>query len=540
MNNQTKILTMTCRTLLLSFSLLTTMVSAQPGIITTVAGTGVSGFSGDGGAATMAKISRPVSVSVDGSGNIFFVDQDNQRIRKVDAAGIITTVAGTGVAGFNGDNISATTAQLQNPRGVFVDGSGNIFIADGDNQRIRKVDAGGIITTVAGTGVSGFSGDGGPATVAKLNNPYAVSVDGSGNIFIVDGDNQRIRKVDAGGTITTVAGTGVSGFSGDGGPATAAKLDGPYDVSVDGSGNIFIADRTNQRIRKVDAGGSITTVAGTGVSGFSGDGGPATAAKLKFSTGVFVDGSGNIFIADILNQRIRKVDAGGTITTVAGTGVRGFSGDGGAATAAQLANPIAVAVDGSGNIFIADQRNRCIRKVGGQLSTVASTPNLISSTGESGSMEQNLGKGLRVGQTFTMGSKAKTLTSIDVKLALPGNGGILAIDVYEFNAGKLAAPIASTPLKGYPLSEAGALHSYDFSNKLLEANKTYAFILRNNGWNYFQVKGAQSSDSNSDQTAFYSKTGAGNDPYNVDFNAEKFDIWFNVHLKNPVMATSIP
>ena len=347
------------------------------GTITTVAGTGESGFSGDGGPASEAQVNFPWGVVVDGAGNLFISDRSNHRIRKVDAAGTITTVAGTGESGFSGDGGPAGEAQLSFPYDVAVDGAGNLYISDLNNHRIRKVDAAGTITTVAGKGEGGgFSGDGGPAIEAQFNNPYAVAVDGAGNLYISDLANNRIRKVDSSGTITTVAGQGEpGGFSGDGGPATEAQLNFPWGVTVDGAGNLYIADIGNRRIRKVDATGTITTVAGTGESGFSGDGGPATQAQLSRPRGVAVDGAGNLFIADSGTRRIRKVDSSGTITTVAGTGVRGFGGDGGPATQAQFDNLHAVAVDGAGNLFIADYNTYRIRKVdpAGTITTVAGT-----------------------------------------------------------------------------------------------------------------------------------------------------------------------
>ena len=261
----------------------------------------------------------------------------------------IDTVAGLRVIGDGGP---ASEGQFYLPTGVAVDGAGNLYIADTDNHRIRKVDAAGTITTVAGTGESGFSGDGGPASEGQLHRTYGVAVDGAGNLYIADADNNRIRKVDAAGTITTVAGTGESGFSGDGGPASEGQLDFPVGVAVDGAGNLYIADADNNRIRKVDAAGTITTVAGTGESGFSGDGGPASEGQLYYPYGVAVDGAGNLYIADTDNHRIRKVDAAGTITTVAGTGGEG-----------QLYYPNGVAVDGAGNLYIADTVNHRIRKV---------------------------------------------------------------------------------------------------------------------------------------------------------------------------------
>ncbi len=343
------------------------------GIISIVAGDGTDGFSGDGGPATSASLDVPEGVFVDGSGNIYIVDTGNHRIRKVDTSGIITTVAGNGFHGFSGDEGPATSASLTWPEGVFVDASGNIYIADTSNQRVRKVDTSGIISTVAGDGTRGFSGDGGPATSASLNGPSGVFVDGSGSIYIADEYNDRIRKVDTSGIITTVAGNGTRAFSGDGGPATSASLDGPSGVFVDGLGNIYIADEHNHRIRKVDTSDIISTVAGDGTRGFSGDGGPATSARLSSPLAVFMDGLGNIYIADGGNHRIRKVDTSGIISTVPRDGIAGFSGDGGPATDASFFTPRGVFVDGSGNIYIADMNNGRIRKVdtSGIISTVA-------------------------------------------------------------------------------------------------------------------------------------------------------------------------
>ncbi|MVM31458.1 hypothetical protein GO755_15540 [Spirosoma sp. HMF4905] len=335
---------------------------ATDGTITTVAGNGATDFSGDNGPAINASLASPSGVAVDGTGTIFIADQTNNRIRKIALTGIITTVAGNGSFGFSGDTGPATSAALAGPTGVAVDGAGNLFIADPNNNRIRKVATDGTITTVAGTGSAGFSGDNGPATSAKLNNPTGVAVDATGNLFIADRDNNRIRKVATDGTITTVAGTGSAGSSGDNGPAISAKLNNPTGVAVDGAGNLFIADKNNNRIRKV-VGLTITTVAGSGTQGSSGDNGPATSARLNTPSGVAVDGSGNLFIDDTFNHRIRKVTTGGTITTVAGNGSPGTDGDNGPATSAQLNAPFGIAVDGPGNLFIADQANNRIRRV---------------------------------------------------------------------------------------------------------------------------------------------------------------------------------
>jgi len=340
------------------------------GAITTVAGIGGPGFNGDGVPATQAPLSSPFGVAVDGSGNLYIADTGNNRVREVAAgSGLITTVAGTGVAGYGGDHGLATQAQLASPNDIAIDTMGNLYIADPGNNRVRKVATGtGTITKVAGTGGTGYGGDGGPATQAQLANPFAVAVDGTGNLYIADPGNNRVRKVAAGsGTITTVAGTGVAGYGGDGGPATQALLSAPTFVAVDGAGNLYIVDLNNNRVRKVSTGtGTITTVAGTGVAGYSGDNGPATQAQLANAAGVVVDGAGNLYIADNGNNRVRKVSTGsGTITMIAGTGLNGYGGDGGPATQAQLASPSGIAVDGAGNLYIADTNNNRVREVVG-------------------------------------------------------------------------------------------------------------------------------------------------------------------------------
>ena len=306
---------------------------------------------------------QPYAAAVDGSGNIFIADTTNLRIRKVDTGGIITTVAGNGSLGYSGDGGPATEARLGYVYGIAVDSIGNIFVTDTTNSCIRKIDANGIITTVAGNGLWGYDGDNGPALQARLKIPRGVAVDSAGNIYIADTYNYRIRKVDANGIITTVAGDGTRGYGGDGGPARQGSLRWPMGIAVDHEGNIFIADYGNNRIRKVDRTGIITTVAGNGVEGYSGDGGPAIQANLGYPDGVATDSIGNLYIAAGANDRVQKVDTSGVIMTLAGNGESGYSGDETPAASAKLNSPTGVAADSKGNIFIADSSNNRIRKV---------------------------------------------------------------------------------------------------------------------------------------------------------------------------------
>jgi sugar lactone lactonase YvrE len=316
------------------------------------------------GAGVAANLDWPQGVAVDGAGNLYLAD--NCRILKVAAGtGILTTLAGDGSYGYSGDNGPATKATFGYPQGLAVDRTGYLYIADTWNNRIRKVDlATGYVTTVAGNGSMGYAGDSGLATAARLDFPAGVALDDAGNLYIADNYNQRVRKVAAGsGIITTVAGNPSGAYPGDNGQATSAYLGGAAGVAVDGSGNFYIADYNV--IRKVTAAtGIITTVAGNGTTGYSGDGGPATAAALNRPSGLALDGTGNLLIADKGNHRVRRVDlTSGVITTVAGSNGWGYSGDGGAAASASLSSPSGVAVDGNGNIFIADAGNQRVRAV---------------------------------------------------------------------------------------------------------------------------------------------------------------------------------
>jgi sugar lactone lactonase YvrE len=494
---------------------------ASSGIVTTIAGNGTAGYSGDGGPALQASLYYPTAVAADSSGNIYIADSSNAGIRKVDPSGIIRTVAGNQVPGFSGDGGLATSAQIgTSASGVVPDDNGNFYIADTQNARVRKVDANGIITTYAGNGSFQISGDGGPATAAGIgpvsslllrgnhlyitssadilavdlttqiiniiggggingyrgdggsalsalfSYPQGMATDPAGDIFIADTFNNRIRKLDpsqivttvgggyigdrgpataaslnrpaqlafgpqsslyvpeqggnrvrrvsSNGMITTFAGTGITGYSGDGGPATSATISAPQSVVADSSGNIYIADTGNSRIRRVDSSGLITTfssipavslaidsndnifasdfnviwkispagsasiVAGMQFCfGYGGDGGPATQACLFFPYGVAVDKSGDLYIADWINYRVRKVNSAGIISTVAGTGQPGYSGDGGPATSAMLNLPQDLAVDGKGNLYIGDAQNARVRIVSpsGTIRTLAGTGN---------------------------------------------------------------------------------------------------------------------------------------------------------------------
>jgi uncharacterized protein (TIGR03437 family) len=349
------------------------VASMPQSVLVTVAGTGQRGSTGDGGPATQALLSRPIRIDIDGAGNLYLTDSDNNTIRKVTPQGVISTIAGrAGRSGFSGDGAAAVDALLNFPIGVAVDGSGNVYICDNGNSRIRKVTAAtGIITTIAGNGTQGFGGDGGPGTAAQLNTPQNVAVDKDGNVYISDFGNNRIRKVNASdGNISTVAGNGSVGFSGDGGPATQAQLNSPNNVSADKDGNLIICDPGNFRIRKVTTDGVINTIVGRGQQGFGGDGGHATDAMVNVPVGAIVDQAGNLYFSDRSNHRVRRVAAGsGIITTIAGfgpstvSGGGGFNGDGLASLASALNFPTGLAIDPAGNLYIGDRDNGRVRKI---------------------------------------------------------------------------------------------------------------------------------------------------------------------------------
>ncbi len=346
---------------LLLFGSLMLGVNAQ--IITTSAGNGHIGFTGDGGPATSAEIEGPQAVATDGSGNVYLGDYSGTRLRKVNTSGIISTIAGDGVPSFSGDGGPATAAEIQGVYSIRADASGNIYFDDYVNHRIRKINTSGIITTVAGNGVAGYSGDGCPATAAEFGVHIGIAIDQYGGIYISDLDNSRIRYVDNSGYISTYAGTGVVGYSGDGGPCGSAEIGWPTYLTVDASSNIYFTQGVGSVVRKISNTRIITTVAGNGTGGFSGDGGPATSAEMYNPQGVAIDSYGNIYVSDDQNQRIRKINKSGIITTFAGNGAFGYNGDGGPATSAEISQPEELAIDPSSNLYIADFGNERVRKI---------------------------------------------------------------------------------------------------------------------------------------------------------------------------------
>ncbi|QEV16859.1 NHL repeat-containing protein [Streptomyces alboniger] len=333
------------------------------GAIATVAGNGVAGFMSDGGPGALTRLYHPMGVAVDKNGNLFIADRYNHRIRKVTPNGNITTVAGDGTAGYISDGGPAVATRLHYPADVAVDDAGNLFIADTNNHRVRKVTPNGNITTVAGNGEAGYVSDGGPAIATRLHYPHALTVDRAGNLYIADHHNHRIRKVTPNGNITTVAGNGTAGYVSDGGPAISTRLYHPMGLVVDAEGNLYIADRYNHRIRKVTPNGIITTVAGNGTAGYISDGGPAIGTRLHYPWGLALDEAGSLYIGDGHNHRIRKVTSDGIITTVAGNGTAGYVDDGGPAAGTRLYHPWGIALDRSGNLYIADSHNHRVRGV---------------------------------------------------------------------------------------------------------------------------------------------------------------------------------
>jgi len=338
-------------------------MAASTDIIVTYAGKFSPGDSGDNGPALQAKLNGPTGVAEDAAGNLFIADTGNNRVRVVGHTTPITAYAGTGTPGYSGDGGPATAAQLNQPSALAVDSAGNLYIADTANNVVRKVTLAGIITTFAGTGQPGYSGDNGQATAATLRAPGGLAVDAAGDVFIADTGNNVVREVSPSGIITTFAGTGTPGFSGNGKLATKAQLQGPTGLAVTSRGDVLISDTLNNQVRVVRvASGKIVAFAGTGTPGFSGDRGKAVDAMLRKPAGVAVDPTGYVYIVDSLNQRVRVVTPSGKIATFAGTGVPGFSGDGGPAELAQVKFPTGIVADAD-SVYLGDTRNDRVRRI---------------------------------------------------------------------------------------------------------------------------------------------------------------------------------
>lgn len=329
-------------------------------IISTIAGNGTNTYSGDNGNATAASVGFPGDIIIDNDGNIY-VGEYNNTIRRVSTSGVITTVAGNGLAGYNGDNQAATLAEMNGVSGLAIDRLGNLYVADMYNNRIRKINLTGYIETIAGSGVGSFSGDNGPASAASLYSPFSLTFDTIGNLYVADEGNHRIRKISSTGIITTFAGNGTNGFSGDFGPATSASIS-VYGLCTDRYNNIYFCD--NNRIRRIDAvSGVITTVAGDGLSGYYGDGSSATAAEFFFPQQIKINKFDDILVTDVDNNRIRLINSNNIISTIAGTGAGSFNGDNIPAILTNINSPRGIAVDTCSDFFIADNGNHRVRKV---------------------------------------------------------------------------------------------------------------------------------------------------------------------------------
>ena len=493
------------------------------GIVTVVAGNGTHGLSGDNGPAKSAMLYNPRAMTVDSIGNTYIADSSNNRIRKVDVNGVITTFAGTGhfqFSGYSGDNGPAVLAQLNNPQGIAVDASGNVYISDSANNCIRKVSVNGIITSIAGMGLF-CNGNNGTATQTTLNNPRGLAIDAAGNLFIAEGSGvrkltpngiistvnsaalgipgsvavdangnlyaadflrQQIFKLMPDGTSLAVAGTGVIGYSGDNGPATSAAFFNPFGISVDAIGNLYIADSGNYRVRMLSTSGIISTVAGNGKVALSGDNGPATSAQLLNPNGVTLDAGGNLYIADTWNNVIRKVTSNGIISTIAGfatggsgangfVGQNGYGGDNGPANLARLSGPVSVAVDSAGVIYFTDQGNHCIRKVGlsGIINAVAGIcgtygNSYFGDNGPATAAALNLPGGI----AFDMGGNLYIADSGNNRVRKVGVNGVITTvagnGVSAFNGDNGLAITAQLNPQGVAIDASGNLYIADGGN----------------------------------------------------------------------------
>ncbi len=486
-------------------------VDLSTGLIYNVGGTGVPGFSGDGGPALGAEINAPEGIAVSG-GAVYFADSANFRVRKI-LNYTITTVAGTD----NRDNGPAANAFLNFPEGIAIDGSGDILVADTENTEARKFKAGGNIngvgqlqggtpsgvtadragnfyltdeepgfpseishilkvgsdgttTIIAGNGPDGFSGDDGPATLAVLNTPQGLAVDAAGNIYVADYGNHRVREIDTSGNIHTIAGNGKVQFSGDNGPATSAGID-PFDLAVDSAGDVFVVDQFNNRIRKIAPNNTITTVVGTGLAGYAGDGGAATDAMLRIPTGIAVDGSGNLIIADAGNSVVRRVTTGGLITTIAGNGtLTPSTGDGGPATAAQL-NPFSVAVDAAGNVYVTDSFNDHVRMLTPETVKPAQL-SIVSGNGQSATAETGFSAPLVAKITDSTGAGIPGVI-VTFTVSPEGAATVQPTPAITLNDGTVTATVALSGSNPGPITITaltGGLPSVTFSLTELASN----------------------------------------------------------------------
>jgi sugar lactone lactonase YvrE len=374
---------------------------------------------------TLTSLILPSALVFDPAGNLYFAETGSHVIRKFTPAGVLTTVAGTGVQGFSGDGGLAIAATLDSPQGLALDSSNNLYIADTNNHRVRRIAANGMIATVAGTGAPGFSGDGAVATSAALDRPTALTLDSLGNLYVADANNHRIRRIsEATGIISTIAGNGIQGFSGDNGPATLAAIDSPCGLAVDSANNLYLADTHNSRIRRVDAATAvITTVAGTGTPGFSGDNGLAIAATVALPRGLALDPAGNLTLADTANHRIRLVSTAGIISTIAGNGIQTFAGDGGPATAASLDSPRAVTLspaspNSPGLATLSDTGNQRIRQI--DASTIDTLTGISDfSLSATGASSKSIAAGSSVTYSFAVQFQGPALSN-PIQLAVQG------------------------------------------------------------------------------------------------------------------------